>query len=58
MFLDDDLQYSCAYYTDPANSLEQAQSDKKAHIAAKLALEPGQRVAMSWHEADAHLLEA
>ena len=44
MFLDDDLQYSCAYYTDPANSLEQAQSDKKAHIAAKLALEPGQRV--------------
>ena len=44
LFLDDDLQYSCAYYTDPANSLEQAQSDKKAHIAAKLALKPGQRV--------------
>ena len=44
LFLDDDLQYSCAYYTDPANSLEQAQSDKKAHIAAKLALRPGQRV--------------
>ncbi len=44
LFLDDDLQYSCAYFTDPANSLEQAQSDKKAHIAAKLALKPGQRV--------------
>jgi len=44
VFLDDDLQYSCAYYTNPANSLEQAQADKKAHIAAKLALEPGQRV--------------
>jgi len=44
LFLDDDLQYSCAYYTDPANSLEQAQSDKKAHIAAKLDLKPGQRV--------------
>jgi len=44
LFLDDDLQYSCAYYTDPGNSLEQAQSDKKAHIAAKLALEPGQHV--------------
>ena len=43
-FLDPDLQYSCAYYTDPGNSLEQAQADKKAHIAAKLALEPGQRV--------------
>ncbi len=44
LFLDDDLQYSCAYFTNPANSLEQAQSDKKAHIAAKLALKPGQRV--------------
>src|SRR5947209_1995819 len=44
LFLDDDKQYSCAYFTDRANSLEQAQADKKAHIAAKLALEPGQRV--------------
>jgi cyclopropane-fatty-acyl-phospholipid synthase len=44
LFLDDDLQYSCAYYTDPKNSLEQAQADKKAHIAAKLHLKPGQRV--------------
>jgi cyclopropane-fatty-acyl-phospholipid synthase len=44
LFLDKDLQYSCAYYTDPANSLEQAQEDKKAHIAAKLFLKPGQRV--------------
>lgn len=44
LFLDADRQYSCAYYTDPANSLEQAQEDKKAHIAAKLAIEPGMRV--------------
>ena len=44
LFLDDDKQYSCAYFTEPNNSLEQAQADKKAHIAAKLALEPGQRV--------------
>jgi cyclopropane-fatty-acyl-phospholipid synthase len=44
LFLDDDLQYSCAYFTDPKNSLEQAQLDKKAHIAAKLDLKPGQRV--------------
>src|SRR6476469_10285572 len=44
LFLDSDLQYSCAYFTDPANSLEQAQADKKAHIAAKLDLKPGQRV--------------
>ncbi|QIK78528.1 class I SAM-dependent methyltransferase [Sphingomonas piscis] len=44
LFLDEDWQYSCAYYTDPANSLEQAQRDKKAHIAAKLHLQPGHRV--------------
>ena len=35
LFLDADRQNSCAYYTDPANSLEQAQADKKAHIVAK-----------------------
>ncbi len=44
LFLDRDRQYSCAYFADPANSLEQAQADKKAHIAAKLYLKPGQRV--------------
>jgi len=44
LFLDRDRQYSCAYFTDPANSLEHAQDDKKAHIAAKLHLESGQRV--------------
>jgi cyclopropane-fatty-acyl-phospholipid synthase len=44
LFLDIDRQYSCAYFTDMANTLDQAQADKKAHIAAKLLLEPGQRV--------------
>lgn len=44
LFLDIDRQYSCAYYTDPANALEQAQADKKAHIAAKLNLRPGLKV--------------
>ena len=45
LFLDADRQYSCAYWTDPAGeTLEQAQDDKKAHIAAKLALRPGMRV--------------
>ena len=44
LFLDSDRQYSCAYYTDPANDLDRAQGDKKAHIAAKLHLKPGQRV--------------
>ena len=44
LILDVDRQYSCAYFTDKDNSLEQAQLDKKAHIAAKLYLKPGQRV--------------
>lgn len=39
-FLDEDRQYTMAYYReDPFNtSLEQAQMDKKAHLAAKLYL--------------------
>jgi cyclopropane-fatty-acyl-phospholipid synthase len=41
LFLDEDRQYTCAYYRDPNDSLEQAQLDKKAHIAAKLHLKPG-----------------
>ncbi|HYD36907.1 MAG TPA: cyclopropane-fatty-acyl-phospholipid synthase family protein [Allosphingosinicella sp.] len=44
LFLDEDLQYSCGYFTDPGNSVEQAQLDKKSHVAAKLRLEPGMRV--------------
>ncbi|MES1974552.1 MAG: cyclopropane-fatty-acyl-phospholipid synthase family protein [Pseudomonadota bacterium] len=44
LFLDQDRQYSCAYFQRADTSLEQAQFDKKAHIAAKLSLEPGQRV--------------
>lgn len=44
LFLDDDMQYSCAYWSRPGMTLEEAQVAKKAHIAAKLALAPGQRV--------------
>lgn len=44
LFLDSDRQYSCAYFTSTDNDLEEAQWDKKAHIAAKLDLRPGQRV--------------
>ena len=43
-FLDRDRQYSCAYFRTGDESLEEAQLDKKRHIAAKLLLEPGQRV--------------
>ncbi|MEP3629635.1 MAG: cyclopropane-fatty-acyl-phospholipid synthase family protein [Hyphomicrobiales bacterium] len=44
LFLDDDLQYSCAYFETPDASLEEAQSAKKRHISAKMMLEEGQRV--------------
>ena len=44
LFLDEDLQYSCAYVHDPDATLEAWQAAKKAHVAAKLALKPRQRV--------------
>tara|TARA_R110000782_G_scaffold78276_3_gene154990 strand:+ start:35734 stop:36966 length:1233 start_codon:yes stop_codon:yes gene_type:complete len=44
LFLDKDRQYSCAYWTGQHDDLDQAQEDKKAHIAAKLALKPGMKV--------------
>lgn len=44
LFLDKDRQYSCAYFTDDDNTLEEAQDNKKRHLAAKLRLAPGQRV--------------
>lgn len=43
LFLDPERQYSCAYF-DGTNSLAAAQRAKMRHIAAKLALQPGQRV--------------
>src|SRR4051812_19104019 len=44
LFLDEDRQYTMAYYRDTGNSLEKAQLDKKAHIASKLYLKPGMKV--------------
>jgi cyclopropane-fatty-acyl-phospholipid synthase len=44
LWMEADMQYSCGYFTDPGNSLERAQLDKKTHLAAKLDLKPGQRV--------------
>ena len=44
LFLDFDRQYSCAYFRDPGDSLEQAQVNKKHYIARKLMIEPGMRV--------------
>lgn len=44
LFLDEDRQYTMAYYRDPENSLEKAQLDKKAHLASKMYLKPGMKV--------------
>lgn len=44
LFLDPNRQYSCAYWADGITTLEQAQIAKMNHIAAKLALKPGDRV--------------
>jgi cyclopropane-fatty-acyl-phospholipid synthase len=44
LFLDEDRQYSCAYFALPGDTLETAQARKKRHIAAKLLLEPGHRI--------------
>ncbi|MCR9235149.1 MAG: cyclopropane-fatty-acyl-phospholipid synthase family protein [Alphaproteobacteria bacterium] len=44
LFLDDDRQYSCGYFKDPAETLEQAQAHKKEHIARKLMIEPGMSI--------------
>jgi len=42
IFLDHDRQYSCAYFSAPGETLEEAQIGKKRHIAAKLFLnQPG-----------------
>jgi len=38
------MQYSCAYFIRPSMTLAEAQVAKMRHIAAKLVLEPGQRV--------------
>ena len=40
----DHMQYSCAYWPRENMTLEEAQTAKLAHIAAKLALAPGQRI--------------
>ena len=36
LFLDQDMQYSCAYFHNPNISLDQAQKDKKQYIIKKL----------------------
>ena len=44
LFLDEDRQYSCAYFKDPTETLDHAQTRKKEHIARKLMIKPGMSV--------------
>ena len=44
LFLDEDLQYSCAYFAHPDMSLEEAQAAKTEHLIAKLLIEEGASV--------------
>ena len=44
LFLDRDRQYSCAYFEDATQSLDEAQLAKKRHLAAKLSIRPGMKV--------------
>jgi cyclopropane-fatty-acyl-phospholipid synthase len=42
LFLGEQMQYSCGYFTDWTNSLDQAQHDKLELICRKLRLKPGE----------------
>lgn len=44
LFLDKEMVYTCAYFKDPNNTLEQAQQDKLDMICRKLRLKPGDRM--------------
>ena len=44
LFLDDNRQYSCAYFKSENDSLEQAQENKMNHIIKKLNIKPNQKV--------------
>ncbi len=45
LWLDETMTYSCAYFREPSEPLAEAQRNKFRHIAAKLKLSPGLRVA-------------
>jgi cyclopropane-fatty-acyl-phospholipid synthase len=44
LWLDEQLVYTCAYFPDPSDSLEDAQIAKMEHVCRKLDLKPGERV--------------
>jgi len=44
LWLDDQMVYSCAYFNDPGDTLEQAQRNKLDHICRKLRLKAGEHL--------------
>ncbi len=44
LWLDEQMVYSCAYFKDPDESIDQAQRNKLDHICRKLRLQPGERM--------------
>ncbi|HEY8993706.1 MAG TPA: cyclopropane-fatty-acyl-phospholipid synthase family protein, partial [Lacunisphaera sp.] len=44
LWLDSQMVYSCAYFTDERNDLDRAQIDKFDHLCRKLRLRPGQQL--------------
>ena len=44
LWLDAEMQYTCAYFPDPDMTLEAAQEAKMDHVCRKLQLQPGDRV--------------
>ena len=44
LFLDENRQYSCAYFKNDNDTLEQAQNNKIHHIIKKLNIQPNQKV--------------
>ncbi|MDI7863125.1 cyclopropane-fatty-acyl-phospholipid synthase family protein [Rhizobiaceae bacterium n13] len=44
LFLDENMLYSCAYFREPGETLEQAQRNKLRLLASKLGLKPGMKV--------------
>jgi len=44
LWLDHNLLYTCAYFPDPAATLEEAQVAKMDHVCRKVRLQPGERI--------------
>ena len=48
LFLDPQMVYSCAYFTDWSNDIAQAQRDKLEMICRKLRLQAGRALSRHW----------